>query len=61
LGHLAELNITRKGFLLPKTSDLEEALAATTSLGEKELWSSKNFHRHLELLENSIPNVVCVV
>ncbi|KAG5652270.1 hypothetical protein H0H81_005581 [Sphagnurus paluster] len=54
---LAKLNITRTEFLQPKP-DFENALSATTSLGEKEHWSSKGFYRHLELLKNTISNVV---
>ncbi|KAF8075258.1 hypothetical protein FPV67DRAFT_1476688 [Lyophyllum atratum] len=53
---LAKLNITLAGLLQPKP-DFENALKATTSLGEEEHWSSKGFYRHLELLENTIPNV----
>ncbi|KAH8994628.1 hypothetical protein EDB92DRAFT_1850465 [Lactarius akahatsu] len=46
--------ITFAGFIDLKPNS-EERIAATTSLGQNELWSSANLHRHLHLLENVIP------
>ncbi|KAG2352244.1 hypothetical protein BDR07DRAFT_1498820 [Suillus spraguei] len=38
--------------------NLEERITATTFLGQNELWSSANFHRQLDFLENLIPRMI---
>ncbi|KAH8981792.1 hypothetical protein EDB86DRAFT_3130584 [Lactarius hatsudake] len=48
------LEITFAGFIVLKPNS-EERIAATASLGQNELWSSANLHRHLHLLGNVIP------
>ncbi|KAH9042966.1 eukaryotic translation initiation factor eIF2A-domain-containing protein [Lactarius deliciosus] len=48
------LEITCAGFIVLKPIS-EERIAATASLGQNELWSSANLHRHLHLLGNVIP------
>ncbi|KAH7910224.1 hypothetical protein BJ138DRAFT_1009256 [Hygrophoropsis aurantiaca] len=52
--NLTKLNITFTAFLYLKPNP-EERIAATTSLGQNELWSSANLYRHLHLLESLIP------
>ncbi|PPQ84559.1 hypothetical protein CVT25_007641 [Psilocybe cyanescens] len=54
---LAKLAITSSGHCLQPKPNFKEALTATTSLGENEFWSSEGFHRHLDMLENMMPNV----
>ncbi|KAH8996836.1 hypothetical protein EDB92DRAFT_2036180 [Lactarius akahatsu] len=49
-----KLNITSAGFIILKPSP-EERIAATTSLGQNELWSSANLYHHLHLLGNVVP------
>lgn len=51
---LTELKIMFTGHLRLKPN-LNELVAATTSLGQNELWSSTNLYRQLLLLENLIP------
>lgn len=55
---LTELKIMFTGHLRLKPN-LNELVAATTSLGQNELWSSTNLYRQLLLLENLIPKSVC--
>ncbi|KIJ51002.1 hypothetical protein M422DRAFT_204014 [Sphaerobolus stellatus SS14] len=54
LEDLTKLNITFAGTLSLKPN-LEERIAATTSLGQDKLWSSPNMYRQLHLLESLIP------
>ena len=56
LDDLIKLGIELSGFIVLRP-DLEERIAATTSHGKNELWSSQNLHCHLQLLENLIPKV----
>ncbi|KAG2064150.1 hypothetical protein BDR04DRAFT_1162883 [Suillus decipiens] len=51
---LTEFNILFTGQLILKPN-LNERVAATTSLGQNELWSSKNIYRQLLLLESIVP------
>jgi hypothetical protein len=39
--------------------NLNELVAATTSLGQNEFWSSTNLYRQLLLLERLVPKTVC--
>ena len=58
--NLIKLKITFTGLIdLKPNSELEERIAATTSLGQSELWSSANLYRQLHLLESLIPRTVC--
>jgi len=56
--NLTKLKITFTGFIDLKPNS-EERIAATTSLGQSELWSSANLYRQLHLLESLIPRTVC--
>ncbi|KAG2356625.1 hypothetical protein BDR07DRAFT_1491663 [Suillus spraguei] len=51
---LTEFNILFTGQLILKPN-LDERIAAATSLGENELWSSRNMYRQLLLLESMVP------
>ena len=51
----------RVDVLHPKPGIDENTLAATTSLKQDKHWSSNSSHCHLELLESTIPNVVCCI
>jgi hypothetical protein len=53
-----KLKITFTGFIDLKPNS-EERIAATTSLGQNELWSLENLYRQLHLLESLIPRTVC--
>ena len=55
---LTKLKITFTGFVGLKPNS-EERIAATTFLGQSELWSSANLYRQLQLLESLIPRRVC--
>jgi len=57
-GHLAKLKITFTG-LMDLKPDSEERIAASTSSGQSELWSSANLYRHLHVLESIVPRTVC--
>jgi len=52
--NLTKLNIRFTGLIVLKHNS-EERIAATTSLGQNELWSSANLYRQLHLLESLIP------
>lgn len=56
---LTELKIMFIGHLRLKPNR-HELVAATTSLGQNELWSSTNLYRQLLLLENLVPKSVCL-
>ncbi len=56
--HLTNLNVTWTGFIDLKPNCWEH-IAATTSLGQNELWSSANLYHHLHLLESVISQRVC--
>ena len=54
---LTKLKIVFTGFISLKPNS-SERIAATTSLGENELWSSANLYRQLLVLETLIPRTV---
>ncbi|KIL54683.1 hypothetical protein M378DRAFT_18655 [Amanita muscaria Koide BX008] len=54
--NLTKLGITCAGFLALKPK-LEDCITATTSIGQKKLWSSTNLYNQLHLLESLIPRV----
>ncbi|KAI0296536.1 hypothetical protein B0F90DRAFT_1743273 [Multifurca ochricompacta] len=56
--HLTKLKIICMGILDLKPNS-KEHIAATASLGQKELWSSANLYHQLHLLESLIPRMVC--
>jgi hypothetical protein len=57
MDHLTKLKIKFSGDMGVKSSS-KDRIAATSSLGQNELWSSANLYRHLQLLENLVPKKV---
>jgi hypothetical protein len=58
--NLTQLNIipNERGLYLKLKSDFAERATLSRNLGKGNLWSSNNFHSHLEILQNHVPNVV---
>jgi hypothetical protein len=60
-GHLEKFNIMpdyELGIHLCLKPGHAERAAMTSTIGKERLWSSANFHSHLEVLQRLVPNVV---